>query len=151
MTTARTGRGAGHSDRTVGLTQDAGWEIGVSRTIDTPLEAVWAFLTGRDGIAVWLGGGLTLPAEKGTGYTTPDGTRGELRSFHPGDRIRLTWQPTTWDHPSTVQVATRARGEKTLLRFHQERLCDSAEREQQRQHWSAVLQTVVEELEQSGR
>ena len=144
MTTARTAS----TDPTVGLTRDAGWEIGVSRTIDAPLAAVWAFLTSDEGIAVWLGGGLTLPAEKGAGYTTADGTSGVLRSFHPGDRIRLTWQPSTWDHPSTLQVATRARGEKTMVRFHQERLADAAERERQRTHWTGVMQKVVEELEQ---
>ncbi|MET0863134.1 MAG: SRPBCC domain-containing protein, partial [Nakamurella sp.] len=146
MTTARTDR---TGDPTVGLTQDAGWEIGVSRTIDAPLPAVWAYLTSQDGITRWLGGGLTLPAEKGAAYATPAGIRGEVRSFHPEDRIRLSWQPTDWDHASTVQVAVRARGEKTLLRFHQEKLADAAERERQRAHWSAVLQVVVDELSEA--
>ena len=140
MTTPR------RAGNTVGLTQDAGWEIGVSKTIDTPLSLVWNYLTSSDGIAQWLGGGLRLPAEKGARYTTPEGTSGELRSFRPGDRIRLTWQPADWDHSSTVQVATRAHGEKTMLRFHQEKLADAAEREQQRAHWAGVLQRVVDEL-----
>jgi uncharacterized protein YndB with AHSA1/START domain len=130
----------------IGLTQDAGWEIGVSRTIDAPLSVVWAYLTSTEGIARWLGGGLTLPAEKGAGYTTPDGTSGELRSFRPGDRIRLTWQPAGWDHSSTVQIATRASGRKTMVRFHQERLADASERERQRAHWTGVMQAVVDEL-----
>ncbi|MET0966219.1 MAG: SRPBCC domain-containing protein [Nakamurella sp.] len=131
---------------TVGLTRDAGWEIGVSKTIDAPLTAVWDYLTSPDGVAQWLGGGLTLPAEKGASYTTPDGTTGQLRSFRPGDRIRLTWQPADWDHASTVQVATRANGAKTMLRFHQEKLAGATEREQQRAHWAGVLQRVVDEL-----
>ena len=140
MTTSRTGT------NTVGLTQDAGWEIGVSRTINAPLNAVWGYLTSPQGIDQWLGGGLTLPAEKGATYTTPDGTSGELRSFRPGDRIRLTWQPADWDHASTVQVAARASGEKTVLRFHQERLADASERERQRTHWTSVMQAIVNEL-----
>ncbi|OXY99400.1 hypothetical protein [Streptomyces sp. 2R] len=39
-----------------GLTQDAGWEIGVSRTIHRPPQAVWEFITGP------------LPTEKGAPY-----------------------------------------------------------------------------------
>ncbi|MEU0158601.1 hypothetical protein ABZ154_07070 [Streptomyces sp. NPDC006261] len=38
-----------------GLTQDAGWEIGVSRTIQQPPQAVWEFITGPEGVALWLG------------------------------------------------------------------------------------------------
>ena len=29
----------------VGLTQDAGWQIGVSKTIDYPAKALWEFIT----------------------------------------------------------------------------------------------------------
>jgi uncharacterized protein YndB with AHSA1/START domain len=144
MTTSRTGL------NTVGLTKDAGWEIGVSRTIDAPLTAVWAYLTSPEGITQWLGGGLRLPAEKGADYTTPDGTSGQVRSFRPGDRIRLTWQPAGWDHSSTVQIATRANGEKTMLRFHQEKLADAAERAHQRTHWTGVLQKIADELGTGG-
>ena len=37
-------------DRVVGQTKDAGFEIGVSRTVEHPPEAVWGFLTGPDGL-----------------------------------------------------------------------------------------------------
>jgi hypothetical protein len=33
-----------------------------------------------------------------------------------------------------------------MVRFHQERLADAAEREQQRAHWRAVLDAVVAAL-----
>jgi uncharacterized protein YndB with AHSA1/START domain len=137
---------AGRTSPTVGLTADVGWEIGVSRTIDLPVKQVWEFLTSDDGIRQWLGGGLTLPAGKATQYSTPDGTTGEVRSFRDQVRVRLSWQPAGWDHPTTVQVAVAARGDRTMLRFHQERLADSDERARQREHWSAVLDRVIGEL-----
>ena len=131
---------------TVGLTQDAGWEIGVSRTVDVPLQQVWEYLTSADGIGRWLGGGLDLPADKGTRYRTPDGTSGEIRSYHPGGRLRLTWQPADWDHSSTVQVTVSDRTGRTSVRFHQEKLADADERARQRQHWTAVMDAVVSDL-----
>ncbi|MFD8664209.1 hypothetical protein ACFV1U_02255 [Streptomyces microflavus] len=51
-----------------GLTQDAGWEIGVSRTIHRPPQAVWEFITGPEGAALWLGVEGPLPTEKGAPY-----------------------------------------------------------------------------------
>ena len=130
----------------VGKTKDAGWEIGVSRTVPVPKEQVWAVLTSKDGTDLWLGSGVTWPAEAGTPFELDDGTVGELRSFRPLDRIRLTWRPRGWDHDSTVQVAISGNGDKTRITFHQERLAGADERERQRTHWSAVMDQVVAAL-----
>jgi uncharacterized protein YndB with AHSA1/START domain len=133
--------------RPVGLTQDAGWEIGVSRTVAAPREVVWDLLVSDEGRALWLGAGATPATEKGAPWSADDGTAGELRSFRPPERIRLTWRPPGWDHDSTVQVVVTAKGpDRTVINFHQERLAGAAEREHQRAHWSAVLDRLVGEL-----
>jgi uncharacterized protein YndB with AHSA1/START domain len=131
-------------ERPVGKTQDAGWEVGVSRTVNMPLEAVWELLVSPEVQALWLGAG-ELPTEPGASYETEEGTVGEVRSFHPQNRIRLTWQPPDWSHESTVQVAVSATGpESTVLRFHQERLADADERERQRAHWAGILDEIAD-------
>lgn len=136
------------NERPVGRTRDAGWEIGVSRTVDFPVAEVWDFLTSDAGVAVWLGAGVQRLDEPGAAYATETGTVGEVRSFRPADRVRLTWRPEDWDHPSTVQVAVTAMpGMRTSVRFHQERLADAAERERQRTHWRSVLDALVDALE----
>jgi uncharacterized protein YndB with AHSA1/START domain len=133
--------------RPTGLTRDVGWEIGVSRTVAFPVEEVWDFLTSPEGSAVWLGAGVQRLDEP-RGYETSAGTSGEIRSFRPLDRIRLTWQPPDWAHDSTVQVTVTSAGAgRTMVRFHQERLADANEREQQRAHWRTVLDAVVTALE----
>jgi uncharacterized protein YndB with AHSA1/START domain len=126
----------------VGLTKDAGWEIGVSRTLARPAAEVWDLLTSARGSALWLGPGLEWPAARGTAYELDDGTVGEVRSFRPLERLRLTWQPPDWDHGSTVQIAIVDNGDRTRVTFHQERLADAAERERQRAHWSAAMDRV---------
>jgi uncharacterized protein YndB with AHSA1/START domain len=133
-------------ERPVGKTKDAGWEIGVTRTVNLPVEAVWELLVSPEIREMWLGAG-ELPTTPGEPYRTEDGTVGEVRSFRPGDRIRLTWQPPDWPHDSTVQVAVAAKGpDATMLRFHQERLADAGERERQRAHWAAVLDEIAARL-----
>ncbi|GAB3926309.1 SRPBCC domain-containing protein [Kribbella albertanoniae] len=128
-----------------GQTKDAGWNIGVSKTLPYPVNEVWEFVVSPAGIALWLGDGVELT--DGAPYKTDDGTVGEVRSLHEDDRVRLTWHPADWPHESTVQVAVSAAGSKTVLRFHQERLADADERERQRTHWQQVMAAVIEGLD----
>ncbi len=144
-----TSTGGGSGGSPVGRTRDAGWEIGVSRTVAVPASQAWELLTSDEGQAIWLGAGAALRPEKGAGYETDDGTVGEIRSFRPADRIRLTWQPPDWDHDTIVQVTVVTKGPKARIGFHQERLVDADERERQRAHWSAVMDRIVEALEKS--
>jgi uncharacterized protein YndB with AHSA1/START domain len=134
----------------IGKTRDAGWQIGVSKTIARPVDEVWSFITSPAGVAIWLGEGVTL--EPGAGYRTSGGVQGETRSFRAGDRVRLTWQPPGWAHETTLQLTVSATGTgKTRLGVHQERLADAAEREQQRTHWQGVITAIVGALDQERR
>jgi uncharacterized protein YndB with AHSA1/START domain len=136
------------TERRTGHTKDAGWEIGVSRTVPFPMEEVWDFLTSSAGSAVWLGAGVQQLEEPGAAYETETGTVGQIRSFRPRDRVRLTWRPVDWDHDSTVQfTVTPVAGDRTRVVFHQERLVDAAERERQRGHWQSVMDALVAALE----
>ena len=134
----------------VGRTRDAGWQIGVSRTIDRPLGEVWDFITSPGGVAIWLGEGVTALSEPGAGYDTAGGVRGETRSFRELDRVRLTWRPADWTHDTTLQLTVSSAGEgRTRLVVHQERLADATEREQQRAHWKGVISELVAALTDS--
>lgn len=128
----------------IGQTKDVGFNIGVSKTLPFPPEVVWAAVMSPEGVALWLGKGATLT--KGERYETTEGTVGEVRSLHELDRVRLTWHPRDWDHESTVQVAISASGDKTMLRFHQERLAGPEERARQRDHWREVMDSIVDLL-----
>lgn len=127
----------------VGRTRDVGWEIGVSRIVDSPVGAVWDFITSPAGIAIWLGVGATLQGD----YETATGTHGETRSFRPLDRLRLTWWPADWSHDTTLQLTVRPAGDgRTRLGIHQERLTGADERERQRQHWRTVMTAIADAL-----
>ncbi|MEI2731831.1 MAG: SRPBCC domain-containing protein [Dermatophilaceae bacterium] len=136
------------TSRPVGHTRDVGWQVGASRTVDHPIDQVWGFLRSPRGASLWLAKGVHIPPERGAQIDAPDGSVGETRSYRPLDRIRLTWQPPDWDHESTIQVALRSAGSsRTSIRFHQERLADASEREQQREHWKGVLAALAAALD----
>jgi uncharacterized protein YndB with AHSA1/START domain len=126
-----------------GRTKDAGWEIGVSRTIGATPDEVWQLLSSPKGQAIWLGPGAKLPEERGSAWKADDGASGEVRSFRAGDRIRVTYQPPGWDHDTTAQVAiVPASDDRTRVVLHQERLANGEERERQRDHWQDVMDAL---------
>jgi len=125
--------------RTVGQTADAGFQIGVQRTLPVRAEDAWALLTTGGWRDVWLGVVDTLPLEKGARYETTARVRGEVRSVATGRRLRLTWQPADWESPSTLQLYIEAKGDRTAIRVHHERLASEAARVEMRRHWGAIL------------
>ncbi len=121
----------------VGLTKDAGWQVGVRTTVPAPADAVWQYLTG-EGLPVWLGDIDALPTEKGAEFVTADGVRGSIRSWTDGTRIRISWQPTDWPHDTTLQLTLREAATGTMIGIHHEKLADREERKLMLGHWKNV-------------
>ena len=130
--------------RKVGQTADAGYQIGVQKTLSIPQDLAWELLVVGPGRDVWLGETQPLHLRKGAEYVTSNGVSGEIRSVAPGQRLRLTWSHPDLAKPSTLQVMFIASGEKTSVRFHQEKLSSQDEREQMRRHWREVLGKLEE-------
>ncbi len=126
-----------------GLTKDAGWQAGASRTLPWTREQAWEVLTSSAGLAAWLGRVEALPAEVGQPYRTTDGTTGELRSLRPLDRVRLTWRPAGRRAPATLQVALSDGARGTVVRLHADRLDDAAEREQVLARFASALDVLA--------
>jgi len=126
-----------------GLTKDAGWQIGVTRTLPTDLDIAWDYLLSPAGLSLWLGDGVPGPLEKGLTYETTDGTIGEIRSVRPGDRVRLTWRPPGRQQHAIVQLALRPSATGCSVRFHSERLDSENERKAMRSHWRKILDQLA--------
>ncbi len=131
------------TSRPTGLTKDAGWEVGVSRTLPTDPGTMWEYLLSEPGLSLWLGDGVPGPLEKGLPFSTTDGTTGEICSLRPGDRVRLTWKPPGRQQYAVVQLALRPAPTGCSVRFHSERLDSESERETMRFHWRKVLDQLA--------
>ena len=128
-----------------GETADAGFQVGVQRTIRVEREALWDLLLSPEGRALWLGECAGFEADPGSSYETHDGTTGEVRTVRAGERLRMIWQPADRDEPTTLQLTLacpRNDASKTTLRVHHEKLADGEEREAMRERWRAALDRV---------
>ncbi|MFI6575228.1 SRPBCC domain-containing protein [Nocardiopsis sp. NPDC050513] len=135
----------------VGLTRDAGYQIGVSRTLPLPAERVWRFMTSGEGLELWLGPSPSIELRQGGVYRTADGTEGEVRGFGEGARrrVRLTHRPPGGPE-TTVQVRVTPKHGRAVVGFHQERLGGPEERAERREHWKRVMAAVEAALLPDG-
>jgi uncharacterized protein YndB with AHSA1/START domain len=128
----------------VGKTADAGYQIGVRRTLAAPEERVWAVLLSPEGLRIWLGGVAVL--EAGASFAFPDGTCGQIRVYKPWSHLRLTWHHPTLQSPSVVQVRVIPARTGTTLSFHQEQLAGPSVRAEMKAHWEEVVRRLAEML-----
>ena len=129
-------------ERPVGLTRQAGFEIGVRRTLPVRCEDAWQFLTSDAGVRIWLGDASGFQWTEGAAYQLADGAIGRIRVFTPNSHLRLTWHPPDWPRASTIQVRVIPRGNLTVVAFHQEHLPGLAEREERRAYYTTVLDAL---------
>lgn len=132
--------------REVGETADAGYQVGVQRTLPIAQADLWAQLLAPEGRAAWLGDLDAFEPTPGHRYETADGTTGEVRTVAPGERLRLTWEPDGRESPTTLQLSlacSRNDATRTTLRFHHERLADADEREAMRERWRTTLDRLA--------
>jgi uncharacterized protein YndB with AHSA1/START domain len=132
---------------TTGLTKDAGWEVGVRKTVAASPSVVWDFLLG-DGLALWLGK-TELRAEKGAPYATEDGVKGAVRTITPGSKLRVSWRPDDWPHDTILQVTVKEAPGGTTIGIHHEQLADRDERRMMLGHWKNVVDDLAHALDRA--
>lgn len=105
---------------TVGLTKDAGWQVGVRRTFPVSPDRAWDVLVEGEGRALWSEGA------------------GDLRA-QSDSHLRVTWTHLLLDRPSRLQLRVEEAATGATVAVHQEMLSSELERSAMKEHWSAVL------------
>jgi uncharacterized protein YndB with AHSA1/START domain len=114
-----------------GLTKDAGWQLGVRRTVAAPLEEVWDHLVSAEGLRPVL---------------TAGGTVTEARSRTERKRVRVRWREDGADHVTTLQLTLLTAVSGTTIALHQDQLTGPQERERLLTHWTRLLERIVADL-----
>ena len=113
--------------------------VEVRRTIPAPVARVWHVLSTRDGAQALLGAGAPLGG-KGEPWSSPAGPRGVVRSFHPGEQLRVSWHETP-DAPATlVELDLEDADGATRVDLHHQRL--EAATPALEQQWTSALERL---------
>lgn len=130
------------TENTTGLTKDAGYEVGVSKTYQVSLHEAWNYMFSYEGIKIWLGYKGLPVWKKGQEYTTKTGTYLCVRMYNELSHARLAYKRKDWENTSTLQVRLIAAKTGSTISIHQEKLTDAGQREEMRLHWEKVLSKV---------
>jgi hypothetical protein len=133
-------------DKIIGQTKDVGFQIGVRKTFNISIEIAWDFLFSDKGLSIWLGKISIENLELDKPYKTKEGIEGKVNVFKPYSHIRLTWKPKNWTNISAVQIRVIKVKDKTTISFHQDKLLDSKQRVEMKNHWDTVVKKIESEL-----
>ncbi len=116
--------------RKVGQTADAGYQIGVTKTLPVSNKQAWNLLMGAVGKKLWAGKGVKI----------------KIRTQKQGEYVRMTWELSALKAPTVLQlrVTSGESGKGTAISFHQEKLSSGVEREKMKKHWKGVLEKLAE-------
>ena len=132
--------------RVLGETANAGFEVGVQKTVDLSPQQTWQLLTSRKGLLLWLGEVDDLNLVKGEKFQTKDGSSGEIRSIKRAERIRIKWQPNDGSNSSTFQITLSPVKNKTSIRVHHENLSRDTSRSEMQKRWRTILEKINESV-----
>ena len=79
-----------------------------------------------------------------------DGSAGEVRIISPNSQMRITWKPTGWQRPTTIQLRVIPNKQRTVIAFHQENLPGSEESEVRRACYTPVLDELERIIQYTG-
>ncbi|MBD2871137.1 SRPBCC domain-containing protein [Paenibacillus sp. IB182493] len=131
----------------IGLTADAGYQIGVRRTVRASKETIWRYLTSGEGLKLWLGTIAPFPIAVGSAFVSEEGVSGKFGVVKSPEKLRMKWQRKDWENASTLQIYLLSSGAgKTTVAFHQEKLDDLYMREIMKRHWELAAETLLREL-----
>ncbi len=132
----------------VGMTKDAGVQIGVRKTLAVTKEQAWHFLASTQGLRLWIGDVSSMKWLKGHEFDSEDGISGKLTVVKPYEKLRLTWKRKDWEQYSRLQIVLLATSTgKTTIAVHQEMLEDIYMREMMRRHWEEMLHKMRDMME----
>lgn len=129
-----------------GQTKDRGFQIGIRKTLPVSFDTAWDFLFSDEGLKIWLGKINLGKLELNKSYTTKEGTEIKITILKPYSHVRLTWKPKHWENISALQMRVINSKGKTTISFHQDKLSDSAQREEMKKHWDTVLENISDKL-----
>jgi uncharacterized protein YndB with AHSA1/START domain len=115
-----------------------------TKTIAVDSRDLWKFMTSHQGQSLWLRPLAPLKFHLKETFELEGGIFGEIRTIKAPLRMRLSWQDTDWNKPTVVQMTCVKRPhKKSILVVQHEKLKDARLKNQMRDHWKQVLQSIA--------
>ncbi|MBV6457941.1 MAG: hypothetical protein HONBIEJF_01061 [Fimbriimonadaceae bacterium] len=111
-----------------------GYTICVTKTINAPVEKVYAAWSDPALLKQWFADGIEAKVEDGGTWTDGDGNGGDYKRIRSNKDLRFTWKGASGDE-SLVDVTLTDKGGKTGLLINHARIQTTAEKDGLRAAW----------------
>jgi uncharacterized protein YndB with AHSA1/START domain len=115
-----------------------GYFICSTKTINAPLEKVYANWSSADALSKWFGDATKADVADGGSFSSPDGNTGVFKRVRQNKDLRFTWSGPEGESLVDVQFTDKGNGKTGLLVNH-DRLQTRAEADGVRAAWGEAL------------
>lgn len=137
------------TQKPIGLTKDAGFQIGVRKSLPVGVAQLWAFLLSKDGVGLWFGE-ITEELPFQAPFSSREGADGIITTLKENSHLRMKWKKPDWEHFSMLQIRVIPAGDKATLSFHQDQLPDENQRAQMKKYWTEVIRKISQRISQTN-
>jgi uncharacterized protein YndB with AHSA1/START domain len=120
------------------------YSMAATKTFPIDQKSAWKILTSKRGIDVWLRPLSQMEIKPKRTFETENGVFGEVRTLKAPHRIRIRWNDTDWEKPSSVMIVIIFRpAKKCVVAIQHEKLTSNRIKTQMREHWKNVLNELT--------
>jgi uncharacterized protein YndB with AHSA1/START domain len=125
-----------------------GYFICSTKTVNAPLEKVYASWASAEGLGKWFGGGVKASVVDGGSFEDADGSKGSYKRVRENKDLRFTWEGSGVTPGSIVDVQFQDKGNgKTGLLVNHDRIQTRADADGLRNAWGEALARLKSVLE----
>ena len=111
-----------------GLTKDAGWQVGIRKTMPSSLDNIWNAFFSEEGSKLW-----------------DNGVNTNFSTFKPHSHIRTKWKHQSFKESANLQIRfiPSVNNDKTTIAIHVDQLENEDQREEAKKYWSKIIDALA--------
>lgn len=125
-----------------------GFQISVSRTLNSPLEKAWSTLAQESDLVRWYANDAAIDFRKGGAWGSPNSGSGVLTTLNPLKNFILKWEQAALTPGSVVEFSLTPKGDgRCVATLQHRKIALEEEASELRDQWSRRLDSLREYLE----
>jgi activator of HSP90 ATPase len=137
--------------RVPGQTLKGDYSVTSTKAFAIDAKSLWKLVSSAKGIDIWLQPLSSFSLRPKSQYEVAGGIFGEVRTMKAPQRIRMTWQDSDWEKPTTLQINVYPKKGKSMLVIQHEHLKTASLKEEMRKRWRRALEKLLIASKQESR
>lgn len=131
----------------IGKTKNAGWQVGIRKTIPLTSDQLWNFITGNQGMQIIIGDTISATNSYNQDRISEKEIQYKITTIVQNSHLRMQWRLPDWKEYSILQIRVYSTGQnKAVLAIHQEKLVNGNTRAVMKKYWQEKIDNIVKAI-----